>query len=455
MSAQPDPRPGTPAFARAMPWWCAPAGIALGFLLPLMFIIAFVGEAPHPALTIRGVRFLDTGYLLLGGLLILVIALGGWIGAQLHGTQALPDARSAAGAAQRRAWDRAALVVGGIALMAFTVWFRDFLFNPALMWQILTGAYQPDRKDITLTPGLTSLANVAPVFFSIYAFRLFDHHPQRLPRSLHALGITLALLTVFRVYAWSERLAMIEMAVPFGLMFGRWASQRSGPAWAVVRLAGPYAAIPLLVLFFGLAEYARAWSAGSYQNQLGFWEFALGRFASYYFTSLNNGAGLLATTPWPTFEFEYTLEWLHRAPFGLGRPFSEWVGFRGARFDLYLSTYEDVEFNSPSGVFAVIADLGLQGGIAYTFGVALAAGLAFRAHREERLIGLLAYPMFFISFMEIYRYPYLGQPRAFTWALGLLLALLLARWQPGPAPNRHPATPPAHRHPPTGTEPCA
>jgi hypothetical protein len=28
--------------------------------------------------------------------------------------------------------------------------------------------------------------------------------------------------------------------------------------------------------------------------------------------------------------------------------------------------------------------------------------------------------------MEIYRYPYLGVPRAFTWTLGIGLAMLLA-----------------------------
>lgn len=433
--------------AQPMPWWCGPAGIAAGFLLPLMFLIALAGHAPHRALTIRGVHFLDTAHLLLGGSLILVIAFGGWIGAQLHGTRPLPARDSAAGAAERVAWDKAAFVLGGITLLAFTLWFKDFLLDPVLLWQTLTGTHVPDRKDIELTPGLTSLANVAPAFFSIYAVRAMDQHPHRPPRALHVLVTTLVLLTVFRVYVWSERLAMIEMAVPFGLMIGRWTCQRSGAGWALIRSAGPYAAIPLLVLFFGLAEYARSWSAGDYQNQLGFWEFAIGRFASYYYTSLNNGAGLLATTDWPTFEFEYTLEWLHRAPLGLGKPFSELVGFNGARFDFYLSTYQDIEFNSPSGVFAVIADLGLQGAVAYTFVVALVAGLAFRAYREERLIGLLAYPMFFITFMEIYRYPYLGQPRAFTWALGMLLAWVVVRWS-GSARAMETLQP-------TGAEPCA
>lgn len=157
----------TPVRAHPMPWWCSPAGIAVGFLLPLIFLIGTAGYNPHPALTIRGIKFLELQHLLLGGLLIVVIALGGWIGAQLHVTRPQPDPDSTEGVAQRRAWDRAAFVLGGIALFAFLVWFRDFLLNPVLLFQTLTGAYQPDRTHFTLTPGLTSLANLAPAFFSI------------------------------------------------------------------------------------------------------------------------------------------------------------------------------------------------------------------------------------------------------------------------------------------------
>ena len=64
----------------SMPWWSSPAGIACGFLLPLMFLIAWAGEVRHPALTIRGVQVLDLGWLMLGGLLLAALALGGaWL----------------------------------------------------------------------------------------------------------------------------------------------------------------------------------------------------------------------------------------------------------------------------------------------------------------------------------------------------------------------------------------
>ncbi len=418
------------AMPMPMPWWCSPAGIAVGFLLPLMVLISYAGDLPHPALTLRGVQALDAHYLQLGAMMILAIALTGWLGAQLQ-FGATPASRDV------RAWDRAALGLGGIATFAFVIWFRDFVFNPVLLFQTLTGAFKPDRNTIELTPGLTSLANMGPVFFSVYAFRLFDKGERALPRAMHVMFVVLGLFTLFRVYVWTERLALIELLVPFGLTVGRWTSTRSGGGWTLARTVGPYAAIPMVILFFGASEYFRSWSSDTYQGKMDFWEFALGRFASYYYTSLNNGAGLLANMPWPTGTFEFTLEWLHRAPFGLGKPFSQAVGYTVPRLDYYLATYQDEEFNSPSGIYGPLSDMGIYGGLAYMLAIGLVSGLCFRAYREARLVGVLFYPIFFITFMEIYRYPYLGVPRAFTWTLGIGLALLLASTvKPIPAPRR-------------------
>jgi hypothetical protein len=431
--------PRTPvSAAMPMPWWCSPAGIAVGFLLPLMVLISYAGGLPHPALTIRGVEVLNAHYLQLGAMMILAIALTGWLGAQLQ-FGATPAPRDV------RAWDRAALGLGSIATFAFVIWFRDFVFNPVLLFQTLTGEFKPDRNTIELTPGLTSLANMGPVFFSVYAFRLFDKGEQALPRAMHVMFVVLGLFTLFRVYVWTERLALIELLVPFGLTFGRWTSTRSGGVWALTRTVGPYAAIPLVILFFGASEYFRSWSSDTYQGKMDFWEFALGRFASYYYTSLNNGAGLLANTEWPTWTFEFTLEWLHRAPFGMGKPFSQAVGYTVPKLDYYLATYQDEEFNSPSGIYSPLSDMGLYGGLGYMLAIGLVSGLCFRAYREARLVGVLFYPIFFITFMEIYRYPYLGVPRAFTWTLGIGVALLLASTvKPIPAPRRTAGDPSAH-----------
>ncbi len=398
-----------------LPWWCSPQGISVGFLLPVLFLIAYVGEIDHPGLTIRGIRFLSLSYIALGAGMLLLIGLAGWIGSQLRvvATQRTDEI----------VWDGVAFVMGVVAVAAYLLWFRDYVFNPLLLWRTLTGEFRPDRDNIELTPGLTSLTNVAPIFFSVYAFRALGIGGPLLGRRMHVLFGVLVCFTAFRVYAWSERLALVETAVPFGLAAGFRLMASDNLAARVARWLGPFAAIPGLIAYFGAAEYARSWTSDTYAGKLSFWDFAIGRFASYYYTSLNNGAGLLASFEWPTYKFEHVLGWLTRAPLRIGPLFVDLIGESPLDFYAFLVRYADPEFNSPSGLFAVIFDLGVPLGIVYFFAVAAAGGFFFRAFRESRLVGVLLYPMFFMSFLEVFRYPYLGTPRAFTWLLGILIAL--------------------------------
>jgi len=402
---------------QAMPWWSSPAGISLGFLLPVLFLIAYVGETNHPGLTIRGVRFLSLEYIGLGAGALLVTALGGWVGGHLSLRKEAVDAVSA--------WDVIAAVIGSIAVGAYVIWFRDYFIDPGLIVRTIFGEHRPDRTNIELTPGITSLVNVAPVFFSIYAYRWLNAGSMPVLRAVHWMCAVLVAFTVFRVYAWSERLALVEAAVPFALACGARAMTSARAAIVGIRRLGPYVAMPALVLYFGVAEYARSWSSATYHGKLGFWDFAVGRFASYYYTSLNNGAGVLATADWPTYRFENVLLWLHKAPLSVGPLFSTMVNATDSRFDAFLQRFGDPEFNNPSGLYAVIADFGLPLGLVYFFLIAVAGGLCFRAYREGRFFGVLFWPVFFISFLEVFRYPYLGTPRAFTWCAGALLASLL------------------------------
>ena len=56
----------------------------------------------------------------------------------------------------------------------------------------------------------------------------------------------------------------------------------------------------------------------------------------------------------------------------------------------------------------------------------LAAWLGRLAGRDAYFIEQLT---FFLSFLEVFRYAYLGQPRAFTCTLGVLMVLAIVRLQ--------------------------
>jgi hypothetical protein len=407
-----------PDASNLLPWWSSPAGITFGFLVPMLMLIAYSGSSDLSGLTVRGISYLNAQYIALGILVLVVIGVSGWIGAQTRTT-------AVRNPPEDFVWNRAAVVVGGIALGAYVIFFKDFVLNPLLFLQTLIGAYRPDRKNIELTTGITSLVNCAPVFFSIYAFRVVY---CRIPTQgyMHFLMFVLLCATALRVYAWSERLALIEATVPFGLAYASRLAAAKGSTARLAARGGPFLAIPGLIVYFAAAEYFRSWKSATYAGHSGFWEFAIGRFASYYYTSLNNGAGILTTADWPSFQFENTLMWLHRAPF-VGRIFSYYVNLRVEENELFLWKYGDLEFNNPSGIYSVIYDLGLPLGLIYFAAIGIAAGVAFSRYRAKTVAGAFFYPILFLTLLEVFRYPYLGYSRGFTWVLGICLALVAGR----------------------------
>lgn len=401
----------------AAPWWASPLGINVGFLLPMLALIVYSDQADLEGLTIRGMDFLSPPYIWLGAALLVITALGGWIGAQLRIGRSVSPGSVAD-------YERAAIVVGAVALCAYVIWFKDFLLNPLLLLRTLTGAYKPDRTSISASVGITSLVNTAPAFLSIYASMYLDaRRPRRL---LRWMFVTIICFTLFRVYAWSERLALIEATVPLALVAAcRLNNSPSAFLRKVLRM-GPYVALPFLLLYFGIAESARAWTSATYNQKLGFWQFVTGRLASYYYSSLNNGAGVLATAQWPTYHFENTLTWLHKAPL-IGPLFSAAVNLQFFELEHFLNAYGDPEFNNPSGLYGVIYDLGLPLGFAYFAVTGFVGGVLLRAYEARRWSGVMLYPMFFLFYLEVFRYPYFGSSRAFTWMLGIILATVVAR----------------------------
>jgi len=404
---------------RSLPWWASPVGINIGFLLPMLMLIAWVGDSSLEGLTVRGIWFLNARYIVLAVVLLLTTSLGGWIGSQVVASK--PSHREE----DQDRWNLAAMIVGVVAMLAYLFFFKSYLADPHLLFATLTGRFRPDRSNLETAVGITSLENMAPVFFSIYGYRLATR-AKSISLYMHLLCAALLVLTALRVYAWSERLALIEVTLPLGLAASMRLAQSPNRLPRLISRMGPVIALPALTFYFGIAEYFRSWTAALYNGRTGFWEFALGRLASYYVTSLNNGAALLGTSDWPTFKFQNTLAWLHALP-GLGPEFTSYVGSYPGQYGIFLATYEDSEFTNPSGIFSVIFDLGLPLGVAYFALVGIAGGMFFRAYRSGSLVGVLFYPLLFLTFLEVFRYPYLGGQRAFTWVLGIVIALAVGR----------------------------
>jgi hypothetical protein len=229
---------------------------------------------------------------------------------------------------------------------------------------------------------------------------------------------------VFRVYVWSERLALIELgvsvAIPvFCVLYNDGRRRRLR---AFINMM-PLIAVPLLLGYFGFAEYFRSWQSDFYQGKRPFWEFVAGRLASYYYTSLNNGAGMMETQNWPTYKFEYSLAFALKAPAMLGPLFKYYVGGGASSVTKFLMLYGDEEFNNPSGIYSIFMDVGVPGALIYFATFGFLCGVLYRALIAGHARGVVLYPLFFIALLEMYRYPYLGESRSFTALIGAGVAL--------------------------------
>lgn len=194
-------------------------------------------------------------------------------------------------------------------------------------------------------------------------------------------------------------------------------------------------------------ELVRSWSASYYQAQdLNFVDFMLSRLVTYYYTALNNGAGILATLSWPDDQYTYVLNWGHKLPFGVGRAFSWWFGGSDSPTWDFLDRFGDAEFNNPSGIFPIIYDLGIVWGIFYFTFLGLAAGFVYRELRRGSPLGIVLFAPFFVAILEVLRILYLNETRCFVIVMSSLFATTQFRLTPSARRQPAPASPPSISH---------
>lgn len=416
---KPDsPSAPPPDLSRLLPWWTRPSALNLLFILPVLLAVFWGGGTDFIASESRTPSYLSVWYMALCVGLVLVSALGAWLGEHMQQRSLLQS--------PVQHLVRAAVVVGIVVLATYLFWYRTVVGNPAVLIAVLTGSFKPERNDIGTLVGITSLVNLAPLFFSLAGYLLFVRRTR--DRTLIVLTVVLLLFTLFRAYLWSERLAAVEAVIPLTLaLIGSSAAKpRRRVVSNLLHRLGPYAALPAIFLLFAVAEYFRSWPY--YEDRMAFWDFALGRFVSYYYTSINNGAGMLATaSDWPTATFEHVLFWLHSFPLGVGQWFSEAVGLYDSNRAgaVFLERYGDPEFNTPSSFASVTSDLGVAGAIVYFFASMFCAGILFARYAKGDPLALMLYPSVLVALFESLRYCYWGASRAFVWFLGTVIVLVV------------------------------
>ncbi len=392
-------------------WWLDPRRIVLVILVPayLSFLaFDYSRVVPH--------AYVPSALYFWGLALLLALAAGASFGAQTQ----LPPAGGASLHVPR--WLPVLLLAG--TLVAYAVWFYPLALRPELVLEVLRGERSNVRGAVTTVPPLTTLTQWGVAYAIVYAVRRGGGRTAGWERAGLWLIVLLALL---RGIVWSERLALIEVLVPYAiarLAFHRFASAAGFRAAALVPLVAPLA---LYLLFTG-SEYFRSWEF--YRNYYdSVWRFALDRLTAYYAVAANNGIGLLMESHrWPTFDGSYVLQWAFPRPPGDASNFL--LNAAQYDYDAFLTDFARPELNNPSGLFPIVYDIGFFGSALYFLLMGALIGGAYRAYRQRLAGGVLFYPVCVMFLVELLRFNYFSASRSLPILLALALAYVATRRRP-------------------------
>ncbi len=233
--------------------------------------------------------------------------------------------------------------------------------------------------------------------------------------------ITLYVLAGARALFNSERLAVIELAIPTAVLLVQLVVLES-PWWTPSRgrwlQLVPVIGMAGLVGLFGASEYFRSWSTFYSGGGQSFWEFVSLRLVGYYATALNNGTLLISRLETIGGPF-FTLHFLWRFPLlnTLAHAAYPNLQLDNVEVDPYMSILQreaNPEFNNGGGLLLPVIDYGFVGALLFWLIAGLVCGAAYRQFQKKRPAGLLFYPLLFTGVVEMVRIMYWGEGRAVT-----------------------------------------
>lgn len=420
-------------------WWVSPQGAAV-VVLPITLGLAAVYSSEDFQTYFRTPKSLTTStsqLFAVGGLLFVFGALAAQVGRRpsRHGTWPWFDERQLAVLHRvSTVLFRATLV--GYASFAVAAAARGV--SPADVVQAVVGQDVSSGEletTIGTVPGVTTLTQVG-VAYAVVAALLLVHGRDR--RTVYRLAV-LGVLTLLRAFIFTERLALIEVAVPALVVFVLRTSQFARPGRRLLLRFAPIPLVIMLVLGFAASEYSRSYNFYKTRTDDSLLVFASKRLSGYYATAYNNGQLMIDHDRYPG-RLPYTsVEALWTAP-GV-----EQVGLydrlagrdRSAQYDAILETYGNPEFNNPGGLASPFVDFGPAGGLLTLLGVGALLGAAYRACAQGSVAAVLLYPVAVTGLLEMPRFLYWTLGRTVPTVLSLLVVAVLVQ-RAGRA--RHPVT---------------
>lgn len=276
------------------------------------------------------------------------------------------------------------------------------------------------EERVVTIPGVSTLTQLGVAFVVVAGLLLPYVRASPAARQLR-VGIAIVLFAaLLRAFYLTERLALLELFVP--LMAVLMARGAFGTALYRRMRTLPLMLGPVVLGVFAVFEFTRSWTWYRVNTDATFGRFIIERFAGYYVTAYNNGQIRL--------DHEYdgglptnTLEGLWAAP-GVEQVhlYRVLTGVDPmADYTANLQRYGNPEFNNESGVLSPFVDYGQWGGIVYLAMLGLLFGWLYARYRRRSPVGLLLYPLAFLSLLEAPRYLWFTQGRALVPLVALVV----------------------------------
>lgn len=418
--------------ARHWPAWLNPAAVILGFTGSLSLITAGLPDSVFEEWGVE--KFFDRSHLLLAwvgiGALVIGIMIGSTRTAAGTGAEAgvLPhhDPEGRHHDELLEKWYRGAgiLVVGGY--LAWLVIGLARGVSIALFQDVLDrdlGAISSLKGYLAPVGGVTTLTQLAGIVSAIGAHRFCS------TRRIGGLWIFVVAAGAFRALFYAERLALMEVLIPAGVVLvleaGFFTARRRLTRWL------PAFGLGGLVVVFAASEYFRSWIFYADVTDLPFHRWVLLRLVGYYATAFNNNAlfhdlgSSVGHDPYYSFPFAYDFPGVS-AIFGRpevgGADVSDW--WMGQ-----LQLYANEEFNNTGSFLVPMADLGVVGGALFWVIAGIVIGRIYQRARSGCEVGVIGYSVIFLGLLELPRFVYWTQGRFFPAVVAI--ALMIGHDRPG------------------------
>jgi oligosaccharide repeat unit polymerase len=427
-----QPRPKSEPAVSGGAWWLHPA---VGFSLPVVIAgITAYCTAPSSYFRFwRTQKYFDLSCLaLLFG--VVVIFAGGCL---LGGARRRETASGPAVDWKRDIrWQLVKILFNlsfALTIVAYFIWFGAAIKNglrPAIIYEVLHSSSDASGdvidEHLKTIPGVTTATQfgLAVIVLGVPLGAVAGWRRVRW-QILAVFG-----LAFIRSFLNSERLAIIELLVPFIVAFISFRPPKTRRVHRLIQAAPGFGPV-VLFFFFAGAEYFRSWSTFYSHSESSFWSFIGLRLMGYYTTALNNGALLWRVSKPLSYRLEpTTLDFIWRFP-GVNRLLPLVFPSSGVpalvsdyRYDALLKAAANPELTNPSGVFGPIVDYGVAGGLLYWFLCGLVCGYLYKELKLRKPAGMFLYPLLFIGLAEAARILYWGEGRIFPSMFLLIISTL-------------------------------